>query len=143
MTVKMHHTGVVVRDLEKAIAFYRDVVGLELQTKYERTGPPVSQVVGYEHTHVKIAFLGAAGGHAFELIQYVNPPSDERPTEERNVLGGSHLAFLVDDIDEAFRTLADSGAVVMNPPAELVPGRKACYLQDPDRNWIELLELSG
>ena len=29
----------------------------------------------------------------------------------------------------------------MNPPAELAPGRVACYIQDPDGNWLELLQL--
>ena len=56
-------------------------------------------------------------------------------------MGRSYLAFLGNDIDNAFQTLANSGAVVMIPPAELVSGRKACYLQDPDRRWIELLEI--
>ena len=29
----------------------------------------------------------------------------------------------------------------MNPPAAISEGRVACYLQDPDGNWLELLQL--
>ena len=141
MIQRAHHTGFVVRDLEKALRFYHDVVGLEVKNRVERTGGPISQVIGYENAHLQVAFLEVPGGHALELIQYVNPPPEERPTEERNVLGATHLALQVDDIDEMYQKLAARGARPINPPAEIVPGRTACYLQDPDGNWIELMEL--
>ena len=31
----------------------------------------------------------------------------------------------------------------MNPPIEVAPGKKCCYIQDPDGNWIELIEFLG
>ena len=143
MILRLHHTGFVVRDVDKALAFYRDVVGLELVNRYQRTGPAIGQVVGYEEALLEIANMESNGDHILELIQYVSPPPGPRPTEERSVLGGTHLCMLVDDIDETFRNLTDNGAVGMNPPASVAPGRRACYMQDPDGNWIELLELSG
>ena len=142
MVQKLHHTGFVVKNVEESTAFYRDVVGLSLIRAYERMGTGIDQVVGYEHAHLSAAILEIGGGHILELIQYVNPRSEDRPTEERNVLGATHLALLVDDIHAMYARLAEKGGQVMNPPAELEPGRIACYLQDPDGNWIELLELS-
>ena len=142
MVQKLHHTGFVVKNVEESIAFYRDVVGLSLIRAYERMGTGIDQVVGYENAHLSAAILDIGGGHVLELIQYVNPRSEDRPTEERNVLGATHLALLVDDIHAMYARLAEKGGQVMNPPAELEPGRIACYLQDPDGNWIELLELS-
>ena len=138
----MHHTGFVVSDLDAAVQFYQDTIGLKIRKRYERTGTPIGQVVGYEHAHLKIALMGAGADHTLELIQYMSPPPDERPTEERAVLGGNHLAFLVDDIEATHQTLVRGGATALNPPAEVAPGRKACYMQDPDRNWIELLEVN-
>ena len=58
------------------------------------------------------------------------------------MLGATHLALLVDAIHALYARVAAKGAQVMNPPAELEPGRTACYLQDPDGNWLELLALS-
>ena len=142
MVQKLHHTGFVVKNVEESTAFYRDVVGLSLIRAYERMGTGIYQVVGYENAHLSAAILDIGGGHILELIQYVNPRSEDRPTEERNVLGATHLALLVDDIHAMYARLAEKGGQVMNPPAELEPGRIACYLQDPDGNWIELLELS-
>ena len=130
------------KNVEESTAFYRDVVGLSLIRAYERMGTGIDQVVGYENAHLSAAILDIGGGHILELIQYVNPRSEDRPTEERNALGATHVALLVDDIHAMYARLAEKGGQVMNPPAELEPGRIACYLQDPDGNWIELLELS-
>ena len=141
MITRMNHTGFVVRDLQKAIEFYRDVMGLKLVVERERTGGPISQVLGYEDTHLKIGNLAVADGHVLELIEYLNPTPGARPTDERSVVGGSHLAFEVDDMEATFRDLTSRGAKKLNPPVEVVPGRKVCYLQDPEGNWIELMEL--
>jgi catechol 2,3-dioxygenase-like lactoylglutathione lyase family enzyme len=141
MIKRMHHTGFVVSDLEKAVDFYRDGAGLQVQSRYERIGAAIEQVVGHEDAHLLIAVLGLGGEHLLELIQYVSPPPADRPTAERAVLGAAHLAFLVDDIEGTLDALASNGARTMNPPAEVAPGRTACYLQDPDGNWIELLKI--
>ena len=99
MIKQLHHTGFVVTDRDKSVAFYRDVVGLKLIAEYERIGPGIDAVIGYENTHLIIANLDLGGGHILELIQYLNPPPSERPTTERNVIGTPHVAILVDDIE--------------------------------------------
>ena len=144
MIKRLHHTGFVVQDLESTLGFYRDVVGLEVQRQYERKGTGIDQVIGYEDAHLKIALLGVTGhDHILELIQYVNPPPKPRGTVERSVLGGSHLSFLVNDIQATFAKLSkNGGAQIMNPPADVAPGRTACYLQDPEGNWVELMQLA-
>ena len=80
MIKDMHHTGFVVSDLERAVAFYRDVIGMEVTSRYERIGPGVESVVGYKGAHLKIALMGAGGVHALELIKYLSPfrPSGRR-----------------------------------------------------------------
>jgi lactoylglutathione lyase len=137
----MNHTGFVVKDRDKSVAFYRDVVGLKVVRTFERQGSPISQVVGYENTHLKIAILSAGDGHLLELIEYANPPSTSRLSRQRNGLGATHLGFNVDDIEKTYQHLISNGAKKLNPPTEIVPGRKGCYMQDPDGNWIELLEV--
>ena len=142
MITALNHTGFVVADLDRSVKFYTDVVGLQVVATRERTGAPISQIVGYQDSHLKIVVLGTGqNGHFLELIQYVHPPSDERPTQERSVLGATHLALSVDDIQETFQGLISRGARKLNPPTSVSPGRTACYLQDPDGNWLELMEV--
>lgn len=142
MIKALNHTGFVVSDRDAAVAFYRDVVGLTVISEYNRKGPGVDQVVGYEGTELRSAVLDMGSGHILELIQYLAPDPQTRPSEERNVLGAAHLALEVDDIYKTFEHLVAKGAKSLNQPAELAPGRIGCYLQDPDGNWLELLQLS-
>lgn len=142
MIKALHHTGFVVQDLEKATQFYTEVVGLKLLNTRERTGAAIDQVVGYEGAHLKAVDVSTGDGHMLELIEYVSPSAGARGTKERAVLGGTHLAFLVDDIDAVYSRISGNGGKALNPPAEISPGRRACYMQDPDGNWIEMIEIS-
>jgi catechol 2,3-dioxygenase-like lactoylglutathione lyase family enzyme len=142
MITGINHAGLVVKDLEKALEFYHGLLGLKVLARRERDGGPIDKVVGYDSAHLIIANVGFDQHTSIELIQYANPPPDDRPTEERAVLGGSHICFDVDDIEEAHLAIVAGGAVGLNPPVEVAPGRKVCYMQDPDGNWIELIESS-
>lgn len=142
MILGMHHTGFVVSDLNASVAFYRDAVGLTLIGTRERDGGPISQILGYPNTHIKIAEFHYGNGHQLELIEYLNPPGADAHIQERNAHGASHIAFVVDDIFAAYDRLAAHGAKRLNPPIQIVEGKKGCYIQDPDGNWVELLQLS-
>ena len=139
-TKGINHTGLVVADLEEAIGFYAGALGLRLVERRERDGGPISQVLGYEHTHIRVADLAAPDGRVIELVHYLSPAARELPTQERSVLGAGHIAFDVDDVDAALSHLVARGARRMNPPAQVAPGKRVCYLQDPFGNWIELIQ---
>ena len=142
MITGMNHTGFVVKDVDASADFYMNVIGLKEVARRERDGGPISDVVGYENTHLKAVLLGLDenGGHILELVQYVRPESSDRPTEERAVLGASHRCFDVDDVNATFDAMIANGAKKLNRPVEVSPGRIVCYLQDPDGNWIELIQ---
>lgn len=143
MAITLNHTGFVVKDIEKSIFFYTNALGLHLDREAESSTPGLAQCVGYKEAHIKAALLTGADGHTLELIQYINPagvPREESAQYPRNLHGATHLAFIVDDIEEVFQRLLDNGAQKLNGPAIMRPELKACYLQDPDGNWIELME---
>ena len=140
MITAFNHAGLIVQDLDKAIEFYRDVIDLEVKTMMERTGEAPSKLLGYDDIHIKGAHVSPGEGPTLELIQYINPSAANRPTEERAVLGASHVAFTCEGIQETFDHLISKGAKQMNPPQEVAPGQWRCYLQDPEGNWVELCE---
>lgn len=146
MITGFYHTGFVVRDLEAMTAFYRDVLGLAVQWELDLEGEYISQVVGFPGAHVRLAYLGKEGEkHRLELIQYLNPPGRDGHNST-NALGASHLCFYVDDVERMYRELNGRGLRFVNPPAlRQYAGRgtfKVCYCQDPEGNWLELLEVS-
>ena len=142
----MNHTGFVVSDMERSLAFYRDLLGLREERNHVLEGEFISQLVGYPDARLHIIYLGLGDmKHSVELIQYLNPPGGSVTLPDRNDVGATHLGIIVDDLDSFYQELSSSGARFVSPPA-VRPGatyplaRKGCYLQDPDGNWLELLE---
>ena len=143
MAVTLNHTGFIVNDLDSAIEFYRDALGLDLERTADSSSPGLSSIVGYDNARLRAAFLVGADGHTLELIQYINPPGAARSSEElreRAIVGAAHLAFLVENVDAVYERLLAAGGHELNPPVVPRPGVKACYLQDPDGNWIEIMQ---
>ena len=141
MTIEgINHNGIVVADLEEAIAFYTDVLGLRVLDRRERVGGPISQVLGYDDTHIRVADLAAPDGRVIELVHYIKPEAVGPYSGERSSLGASHIAFNVSDMQTTFTHLINNGARQLNLPVEVVPGKLVCYLQDPFGNWLELIE---
>ncbi len=56
------------------------------------------------------------------------------------MIGAAHLGFMVDDAEKSFKKCMELGGQKLNPVVKVLDGLKACYLQDPDGNWIELVE---
>ena len=69
----MNHTGFVVSDIERSLAFYRDLLGLSIERDQVLEGDFISEVVGYPDARLRIVYLGAGDQrHSVELIQYLN-----------------------------------------------------------------------
>jgi catechol 2,3-dioxygenase-like lactoylglutathione lyase family enzyme len=141
----LYHTGFVVSDMERSLAFYRGLLGMKVERSMVVEGDFISQVVGYSKAKLNIVFLGVGDmRHALELIQYLNPPGMHMAPISRNDVGAAHLGIVVEDLDTLYQELAAKGVSFVSPPAfRDAPypwARKACYLQDPDGNWLEFIE---
>ena len=145
MLKSFFHTGFIVHDLDAAVAFYTDVLGLTLAMRTERTGAFPSALLGFADAHIKGAFLDLGDGHQLELIQYLNPVGGFADFD-KNDIRAAHLAFFVDDIDAFYARTRQRGVNYGTPPVPMYDDagrllRKALYCQDPDGNWLELVEL--
>ena len=137
-----HHTGFTVSDLDRSVVFYRDILGMELLAELESSSPVTETILGMPGAHLKVAFL-KAGDNMLELIQYLSP---EGRTYDRRTcdVGPCHIAFLVSDIDEAYRTLSAKGVQFKSPPQsaeETGEPLRACYMTDPDGINLELIQI--
>ena len=70
----MLHTGLTVSDLDRSIAFYRDILGLELVSQWDSAQPYLRTVVGFPDAELRIALLrlpgpAAPSGHLIELLE--------------------------------------------------------------------------
>ena len=143
MLKSFFHTGFVVQDLEKSVAFYRDVMKLKLAFLIERSGEEMDKQLGFDGAHIKVAFLNVDECHNLELVQYVFPPGEE-PKVNRNDLGATHLAFFVDNIEKFHSDFSQRGLRFLGSPVSLMQDgkvrRKIAWAQDPDNNWLEFIE---
>src|SRR5436190_18829417 len=99
--LKIDHVAIIVRNIEQALSFYRDVLGI---TPSEIKEVPTEQV--------RIAFLplGGPGGSQIELIEPTTPDSSLMKFLERRGEGLHHIALEVDDITLALQELQALGA---------------------------------
>ena len=145
MLKSFFHTGFVVKDIEKSVQFYSEVLGMRIAGRMERQGEFVEQVLAFPGAHIKGGFVDMGEGHQLELIQYLSPASGENNLN-RNDLGASHLAFFVEDLDKFYQETLQKGIRYNNPPASMFDengnlSRKAAFAQDPDGNWLEFVEV--
>jgi catechol 2,3-dioxygenase-like lactoylglutathione lyase family enzyme len=140
----VHHTCITVSNLERSIAFYRDVLGLELilTEESERSGDDRSKALGVAKAKVKLAIL-SAGDTRVELIEYVTAKG--RPYDRKNNdVGTMHIAFHVNDIDTVYHRLLDHGVRFTAPPATIpagpMQGWRWTYFFDPDGVSLEIIQ---
>ena len=119
--VRIGHVHLKVADLDRALGFYRDVLGFELTQRYGRQAAFLS-AGGYHH-HIGLNTWESAGG--------APPPA--------GATGLYHLAILYPtraELADALRRLIDAGISLEGASDHGVS--EALYLRDPDGNGVEL-----
>ena len=140
----IYHTGFTVANLDRSIAFYRDVLGLTLVRRQTGTAPYLSTITGFPGVRIEIALLRAPDGHAMlELLEYASHPAP--PTDRAtNRPGNGHLCFRVSDIRAAAAELRAGGVPLVSDPVEITAGLPTgawgVYLRDPDGFTVELYQ---
>ncbi len=138
------HTGITVSNLERSLAFWRDVLGFELSHTAHQTGEMTKEITGVTGAEIKLAVLKTPGGDKIELLEYLAPPdrkhSDVRPCD----VGHVHVALLVDDLDAVLERIATSGWKAAGQPQLLKSGpnagKRVVYVRDPDGTTIEFMQ---
>ena len=137
------HTGITVSDLDNAVGYFRDALGLAVSAPIPCSGELFEQVTGVPGCVIDICYV-TAPGHTIELLCYSSPPdkmsSGLRPCDN----GHLHLCLEVDDIDAVIAAGRRYGFEPVNP-VQLVregprAGRKVIYTRGPDNLIIELME---
>src|SRR5438094_9532749 len=80
--ISADHTGITVENLERSLAFWRDVLGFELSHTAHQTGELAEEITGVEGAEIKLAVLKTPSGHKIELLEYLASP-DRKQAEVR------------------------------------------------------------
>jgi methylmalonyl-CoA/ethylmalonyl-CoA epimerase len=127
--IRIHHLAVVVDDLDKALTFWRDALGLE-----------VSQVRDQPEQASQVAFL-PAGEAEIELVRPTTSDSGVARYLAKRGPGMHHICLSVPDLQASLVRLASRGVRLINPEPMAGPdGRRYAFVH-PESTGGVLLEL--
>ena len=139
MIKDFRHACIVVKNLNRALKFYRDTLGLKVfkiltvEGKYPET---LLNIKGIKLTYVKMCSLRQSKNSPplFELHYWQNP----RISSPK---GYNHISFTVKDIDYEYKRLSKLGVKFISRPIKTpYVNTKVCFAYDPDNNLIEFVE---
>lgn len=141
---ELHHTGITVSSLERSIAFYCDVLGMQVVMRQEKQGGYLGRITGYPNAHVLMAQLELpGGGHRLELFEYLEPKGETKAAEPSDV-GITHTCFVVTDLRVVYDRLRAAGVPCASAPVEIDTGANrggvGLYARDPDGAVIEFFQ---
>ena len=122
MPTRLGYAILFVTDLDRAIGFYRDVIGVPLRFRADAYAE-------FPTEGAKFALFPRS--ELPGLIGHYAPP-DPAPWPQGEV------AFFVDDVDGEHARLQDAGVPVLAPPTDRPWGERTLHVADPDGNVVEL-----
>lgn len=143
MTFKVagvHHFGITVRDMQRSFEWYTKMFGLQPGPVNHGEGKELSDAVQVEGTELSFSMIDI-GGTRIEFLQYHSPRGKDFELKNGDV-GATHICLQIDDMDLAYATLLERGAIFNAPPVTLttgdLTGSRWAYLRDPDGIQLEI-----
>jgi len=140
--VSVRHVGIVVKNVEKCLKFYQELLELEVVADMLEHGDYIDNFSNLENVKVRTVKMKDHNGGMVELLCYhSHPPTLEPLSLPINVYGCSHVAFTVDDLEMEYNRLQKAGIKFNSPPQFSPDGKaKVTFCRDPEGCLIELVE---
>ncbi len=128
-TLLFDHVAVTVGDLDRSLAFYRDLLGF----------PIIGQLFFNDARGFVITYL-QVGASVLELFSFSAQTTNLRWNPDETVLGLKHLGLLVDDVDDVAAQLKAADVPFILEPKDALGGVRVAFFYDPDGNALELID---
>ena len=142
--LRPHHMGIQVADLDRSLAFYRDILGFEVVFRWNPQADYIRTMTGYPGADIHAAILRLPGDADvfLEILEYRDV--DRAPVDTRTANPGTaHIAFFVDDCQALYEDLRARGVPSVSPPVTPTigpnQGGRAVYMIDPDGIRVEFI----
>ena len=146
MITGLAHTALHVADVDAAVTWYRDVLGLVvLSPPYRMEGEAISRDMGAllpMPVVVKAAIVGVDDGtdRVIEVIEYPSVATGSPPRPDVTRLGFTHVGLLCDDVVALRASLEAKGVTFLVEGVADVAGVRTTWFADPWNNVFILVE---
>ena len=125
--IRFDHVAITVRDMERSVAFYRDLLGFDV----------LGQLLVNEGRQ-KLVYLRSGGAHV-ELFEFRDHDAETVVGVPDTVGGFKHLALQTDDVDGLAVRLKAAGIEFTVDPLDAEGGVRLAFFLDPDGNLLEIV----
>lgn len=146
LVTAVESVGMTVEDMDRSVAFYRDVLTFRKVSDVEVAGEDYERLQGIFGLRLRIVRL-KLGEETITLTEYLTPKGRPVPADSRsNDRWFQHIAIIVSDMDRAYARLSKHNVRHVSTAPQRLPdqnpnagGIEAFYFHDPDGHVLEIL----
>ncbi|MBI1782700.1 MAG: VOC family protein [Sphingobacteriales bacterium] len=143
---KVDAIGITVKEIERSVKFYIEVLGFKKVSDHEYQGKEIEQLKNVFGINIRVVRL-QLGEEFIELTDYLTTGGRSIPEDQHsNDLSFQHIAIVVSDMDKAFEQVKKFNVEYVSTAPQTLPksipgaeGIKAFYFHDPDNHNLELI----
>lgn len=148
MVGRIYHVGLTVSDLDKSIAFYRDILGLKFQGEIMMVGEETDKMFQKKNCKARVAYLNGSENietPPIELIQFVEEDVN-KVKSDLFTTSISEVCFYTDDIEVVYNGLIENHVECLSEPqyfdfsSQGFGKSKAFYFKDTDGIILEMMQ---
>ena len=139
--INIRHTGIVVSDVDASIRFYCDLLGFKIKKDMLESGEYIDNFSVLKNAQVRTVKMSLENGDMVELLCYKSHPEKPDFSRQITMIGCSHIALTVENLDQTYQQLTEAGVEFNSPPQYSPDGyAKVTFCKDPDGSLIELVQ---
>lgn len=143
MSSQIRHFGIVVNDIDGAIAFWVGVLGWQIRSDVKEPSPFIDELIATPEPRLRTVKISDNNGMVIELLKF---GSDDLTTDRvwsgsLSTLGPTHVALTVEDLDLTIRGALGLGYIKVSEPLLAPSGAvRVLFIKSPEGLMIEIVQ---
>jgi catechol-2,3-dioxygenase len=138
--MNIRHVGLVVKDLNSSLKFWRGLLGFKILKRNEENGEAIDNILKIKNCRITTVKLTDKNKNILELIKFKNQKYQTRRAIFTHSNGFTHIALTIKNLDQLYNKLKKK--IIFNCPPQISKDKKVklTYLKTPEGAFLELVE---